>query len=408
MRILLFNFLLLLFFILPQGVSAGGLDTKRSLRIDLRITPAGDSAQYELRSVWTENSGGTGLFEGTNPEYGQFRYTLYSLSTGNILYQDGFSSLYEEWLQSDIEDKQPIDFEHPLSVPLPGEAVRFVLERRNRGGNLDIVLNSEINCQMVPALSTKLKPSVKKIVNNGPAHKKVDVVIVAEGYTAGEKAKFDSDASRFTEYFFGTAPFSEHKSSFNVNSVFIASQESGCITPQKNLYPKTVLGSSFNTFGSERYLETLNAFTLGDYVSQVAHDLIVVLVNTGEYGGGGVFNYFAIGSAHHEQSMAVMIHEIGHTFAGLGDEYYDSEVPYSTLFPLDVEPWEPNITTKVNFESKWKDLMGQDGIGLVEGAGYSAKGIFRSNEKCLMKMLKDPFCKVCQAAIVQRIKLLSN
>jgi hypothetical protein len=406
MRNLLFNFFALIFLCLPAE-SKDRFDIKRSLRIDLAINASLKSSEFKISSVCIEPTGGTGIFRGMNTTHGQFRYSLYSAGDDMLIYSDGFSSLFEEWKSSEYEGKDSACFQHSIAIPLPLENVRLEIECRNQSGGFDKVLTHQIDIAKLKPVQPSIKTSVKQIVNNGAAHTKVDVAIIAEGYTLAEKAKFEDDAARFAQYFLSTEPFSHNASSFNINSVFAPSEESGCTMPGKNIFTKTILGASFDTFGSERYLETLNGFAVGDYVSSVAHDLIVVLVNSAEYGGGGVFNHFAIGSAHNRQSMPVMIHEIGHTFAGLADEYYDSEVPYSDIHPLSVEPWEPNITTKVDFASKWESRLGEEGIGLVEGGGYAAKGIFRSNERCMMKMLADPFCKVCREAIVARIQLLT-
>lgn len=408
MRFLSVNILILLFCGAALAQPSKILNKKQSLRIDLKILPNNGAVNYEISSISKLSVGGTGIFNGLNPTHGQFRFSLYSFKDNVLIYQDGFSSLFEEWESSEYDGKSDMPFEHSLTMPLPMVDVKFVLERRNSLGDFEVVHNQEIIISELKKNSTGLKGDILKIVKNGDAHKKVDVAIVGDGYTLQERSKFEADARRFANYFLTTEPFASHASYFNISSVFIPSQESGCIVPVKGLHPSTLLGSSFSTFGSDRYLETFNAFTLADCLFGVAHDLVVVLVNVEKYGGGGVFNYFANGSAGNSQSMAVMLHEIGHSFAGLADEYYDSEVAYSDFHSKDIEPWESNITTLVDFASKWESRMGEEGVELVEGGGYAAKGIYRSSENCMMKELRYPFCKVCQRVIIERIKLCAG
>jgi len=130
-----------------------------------------------------------------------------------------------------------------------------------------------------------------------------------------------------------------------------------------------------------------------------------------------VYNYYSAVTADHKLTPKVLTHEFGHGFAGLADEYYSSEVAYEEFYPLDVEPWEPNITTRVNFDSKWKSLIAKSvpvptpnekryiGVtGLFEGGGYSARGIYRPSYDCRMKSNEaDSFCEVCQEALEKMI-----
>jgi hypothetical protein len=178
------------------------------------------------------------------------------------------------------------------------------------------------------------------------------------------------------------------------------------------------LNSSFYTFDIDRYLTTQDIKTVNDYAAAVPHDNIIVLINSTKYGGGGVYNYYSGTTTGHQLSPKIFIHEFGHGFAGLADEYYSSTVAYDEFYPLNVEPWEPNITTMVNFESKWKKMIGKNTpqptpseeqfrnvTGLFEGGGYSAKGIFRSEMDCRMKSNETKgYCSVCRNAIKEMIE----
>ncbi len=407
MRFLIFNFYLFLFchVALSQGVNSL-VDKRRSLRVDLLLSGDVTNVTMKVRGISAYNQGGTGLWGGHNSGQGEYRFTLVAKNSQCVVYQDGFSSLFDEWASSDFPGKTPVEFQQVLVMPMPMDDVELIVDKRSKKGYYYPILKQDIKVGQVAGFKPPFIAEVNQLVGFNPSSQMVDVLLVAEGYTESEKNKFKADAARFVEYFLSSVPFAGCANALNIHSVFYPSRQSGCIQPNQGKNPETVLGASFNTFGSERYLQTLNIFTLADYAAAVPHDLIVVLVNTSEYGGGGVFNSFAIGSVDHPLSMAVLMHEIGHAFAGLGDEYYDSEVPYSDFYSADVEPWEPNITTLVDFDSKWKADMANGSVGLVEGAGYSAKGIYRAQEHCLMKALNAPFCQVCQKAVATRIRLV--
>ena len=187
---------------------------------------------------------------------------------------------------------------------------------------------------------------------------------------------------------------------------------------REKIYVNTALNSSFYTFDIDRYLTTRDIKSVNDYAAVVPHDNIIVLINSTRYGGGGVYNYYSGTTSGHQLSPKVFIHEFGHGFAGLADEYYSSAVAYDEFYPLNVEPWEPNITTMVNFESKWKKMIAKDTpvptpaeekyinvTGVFEGGGYSAKGIFRPETDCRMKSNGPKgFCSVCRNAIKEMIE----
>lgn len=178
------------------------------------------------------------------------------------------------------------------------------------------------------------------------------------------------------------------------------------------------MNSSFYTFGTERYLTTQDIKSVNDYAAAVPHDNIVVLINSDKYGGGGLYNYYSGTTSGHLLTPHVFMHEFGHGFAGLADEYYSSDVAYHEFYPLNVEPWEPNITTMVNFDIKWKKAIASETpvptpvedkyknvTGLFEGGGYSAKGIFRPEMNCRMKDIEaNGYCSVCREAIKKMIE----
>ena len=200
------------------------------------------------------------------------------------------------------------------------------------------------------------------------------------------------------------------------------SKQSGVSIPHDNDWRDTAVGSHFDTFYSDRYLTTLNVNTLYDLVWGIPCSSIIILANTDNYGGGGIYNSYTLTSAHNKDARPVVVHEFGHSFAGLADEYYYDD-QYEPMYPTDVEPWEQNITTLVDFDSKWKDMLPSDTpvptpadgkdiytkVGVYEGAGYQSKGCYRPAQECRMKVNNAPgFCPVCQRAISRLIDFLAE
>jgi hypothetical protein len=259
---------------------------------------------------------------------------------------------------------------------------------------------------------------VKTVIENGKTEACIDIVLIGEGYTEMEAQKFFEDAGFFANALFTSAPFKANEHKFNIRAVLAASDEQGVDDPNSGIFKKTALGASYNTLYSDRYLMTTEMGKVSNYAGLVPYDQIIILVNTEKYGGGGIFNFYALNSTRGRKNIEVFIHEFGHSFAGLADEYYTSDVSYENYFPLHLEPWEANITTRVDFESKWAGLIDADTplptpatnryknkIGLFEGGGYVPKGVYRPFVDCRMKSneAKD-FCPVCSLEIVKTIK----
>jgi hypothetical protein len=229
--------------------------------------------------------------------------------------------------------------------------------------------------------------------------------------------KFRADVKRLADTLFQEPPFDKYADRINIWAVEAPSQEAGVDVPGEHIYVNTALNSSYYTFDIDRYLTTQDIESVNDFAAAAPHDQIVILINSERYGGGGVYNYYSAVTSDHKFTPRVFTHEFGHGFAGLADEYYTSDVAYEEFYPLDVEPWEPNITTRVNFESKWKEYIARSVpiptpndkryiniTGLFEGAGYSAKNIYRPSFDCRMKSNQaEYFCEVCQRAIEKMI-----
>ena len=351
----------------------------------------------------------------TDPfKYGNFIYEVFDDTTNVLIYSRGFSSLYQEW-QTTAEAKTiSRSFYEVVTMPFPKNKIRLVIIGRKRDGAFNTYYETKIDpADYFIRKEPPLNVQSAEIKRGGDPTKSVDVAFIAEGYTADEMDKFHEDVKKMSDSLFSEEPFADYEKRFNIWAVDAVSQESGTDVPGEGIYVNTALNSSFYTFNIDRYVTTQDIKSVNDYAAVVPHDVIIILVNSSRYGGGGVYNYYSGTTAGHELSQKVFMHEFGHGFAGLADEYYTSEVAYEEFYPLDTEPWEPNITTMVDFGSKWKKHIAKrtpvptpaeeefkNVTGVFEGGGYSEKGIFRPEMDCRMKSNEAKgFCSVCRNAI---------
>ncbi|MEZ4996521.1 MAG: M64 family metallopeptidase [Bacteroidales bacterium] len=391
----------------------------RTMRFDFMLAGNSTTTKVYPVSFREEPFWGGSLVNLTDPfGYGNFRYEVFDDSTRTLLYSRGFCTLYQEW-QTTAEARQMERVFHEVATfPFPKNKVNFVLSIRGRDGKFSKLYETAIDPSSY--FITREKPDASlasRIYGTGDPHTSLDIAFIAEGYTRSEMEKFRNDVKRMADYIFQELPFDKYQDRINIWAIEAPSQESGTDVPGEAIYVNTALNSSYYTFDVDRYLTTQDIRRVNDYAAAAPHDQIIVLINSTRYGGGGVYNYYSAVTADHQLTPKVLTHEFGHGFAGLADEYYSSEVAYEEFYPLDVEPWEPNITTRVDFDSKWKDLIARSvpvptpnnkryiGVtGLFEGGGYSAKGIYRPSFDCRMKSNQaDSFCEVCQRAIEEMI-----
>jgi hypothetical protein len=250
----------------------------------------------------------------------------------------------------------------------------------------------------------------KYMVQNGTPEECIDIAILAEGYKPEEMELFYEDAAKVNEFLFSYEPFKSLQKKFNFVAVASPSEDSGVSIPKKGEWKHTAFSSNYSTFYSDRYLTTSHLKAVHDALAGIPYEHIIVLANTDEYGGGGIYNSLMLTAAHHSTFRPVVVHEFGHSFAGLADEYFYDDDVMSGSYPLDIEPWEANITTLVDFDSKWKDMLPkgtpiptieQDTpVGVFEGGGYSSKGVYRPAYDCRMRTNSSlDFCTVCDKAI---------
>lgn len=346
--------------------------------------------------------------------YGQHKIHIVDAASGTLIFTKHYNCLFDEWqITSEAKTIKKV-FEESAVFPFPKKDV--IIQIYDRDSLNQWILNTAFSFSTG---KTELKKDrnllfpEKKIIYNGEPSQKLDIVIVPDGYSAKNLDKFEKDCQRFAQYLFGCKPFDKHKDKINIWAVMAPSTEDGTDEPHKNIWKQTIVNCTFNFFGSERYLMTYDNRSMHDIAANCPYDQIVVLVNSAEYGGGGIYNFYATCTSDNPYSNFVFIHEFGHSFAGLADEYVDDDLSYNNLYPLNVEPWEPNITTLVDFKSKWESMMDTLSpnkvnasskqaplVALFEGAGYKSKGIYRPAADCSMRTSKyNNFCPVCLQAI---------
>lgn len=336
--------------------------------------------------------------------------TVSDPETGKILYTNPFSTLFQEWLTTPESETESRSFENSVTVPLPKQPADITVSLRNNRHQEIGKLTHRYRPDDILIRVSGRDPLPHKYLhkgNNGDAT--IDVAIVAEGYTESEMDKFLEKAEIFSNEILSYEPFASNKEKFNFVAVMTPSKESGVSIPARGEWKETAFDSHFSTFYSDRYLTTPRVWRIHQQLEGIPYEHILIVVNTDEYGGGGIYNNYQIASAENEYTLPVTVHEFGHSFAGLADEYF-YEGEEDDTYPLDIEPWEGNITTNVDFSSKWADMINEGtGIGMFEGGGYKTKGVFRPTENCRMRTNKYPsFCPVCERIISEVIEFYTE
>lgn len=353
------------------------------------------------------------------PLQGNGQIIMRDVASGSVIYKTSFSSLFQEWLETDEAKSITKGFENTFLVPYPLHPTEIEITlldpHRNVRASMKHVVNPNDILIHKKGL-THITP-YKYLLQSGSTDKSIDVAILAEGYTSKEMETFYKDAAIACESLFSHEPFKSLKNHFNIVAVASSSEDSGVSIPRLGEWKQTAFGSHFSTFYSDRYLTTSRVKSIHDALAGIPYEHIIILANTEEYGGGGIYNSYTLTTAHHPNFRPVVVHEFGHSFGGLADEYfYDNDDVMTDLYPLNVEPWEQNISTKVDFASKWENMLAKSTpiptptdqskkypVGVYEGGGYSSKGVYRPADDCRMRTNEYPtFCPVCQRAI-QRI-----
>lgn len=416
---------------------------------------------YRVEGDWPGSQ--TQLVDTTNT--GKYRWRMFDTATGHEVWSRGFCSIYGEWETSAEAKTTWQSFEESQRMPEPRTPVKLALEKRTDSGSFKEIWRTDLDPQGRFVDRSVLAPSgeVVTLIENGPAATKVDLLFVADGYTAAQREKFVGDARRYADILLATEPYARRAKDFNVRALFVPVSESGISNPRKGVWRDSAFGLAFNAFDSDRYVLTFSDRTLREACAQAPYDTLILLFNERKYGGGGIYNLWSTAASDSVFAPYLIVHEFGHAFAGLADEYYSSQVAYEAFTPAGSEPWEPNVTALSDpTQLKWKDLVengvplptpwGQAAyderdlayqaqrkalidrkaseddnealmqeigkttrpllaaepyvgrVGAFEGAMYEAKGLYRPEVDCIM-FTRNPktFCKVCERAIERTI-----
>ena len=403
-------------------------------------------------------------------DLGKYLFEVLDRRTNRVIYSRGFASIYGEWETTPESREVHRTFHESLRFPWPRRPVQVVLKVRGAENGFHEIWSTVVDpdSRFVNPADRPPAGEVWSLFTSGPPSEKVDLLILGEGYTEDERGKFRADATRLTEALFEEEPFRSRRDDFNVWGIDLPSAAAGVSRPRAGQFRRTPLSAEYNVFDSERYLLTYDNRALRDAASAAPYEFIEILVNEEQYGGGGIFNFQATAAAGTGFAEYVFIHEFGHHFAGLADEYYTSDVAYETGAAYHPEPWEPNVTALHDpGDLKWGDLVAPDTplptpwdkqafeasstaaqrerrdlraagapeaemdrlftaqmeretallasmphagkVGAFEGASYEPAGLYRPEIDCIM-FTRNPvgFCRVCRRAISRVIDQYSR
>ena len=349
--------------------------------------------------------------------YGNYFMKVYEASGRKLLYSRGYSTLFFEWQTTKEADTVTRSFSESVVFPYPKVPVDVEISKRTWEGRWKKIFSYHVDTgNYFIKKDMRMEYPVYDVWTSGDPAEKVDVVILPDGYTEEEMDRFVADCRQFEKNFFTYSPYKESRMKFNLRAVLAPSPGSGTDIPAEDVWVPTILNTSYYTFDSERYLMTYDYKRVRDLAANAPYDQIYILVNSDKYGGGAIYNFYNVAVNGNMKSAKILIHEFGHGFAGLGDEYGPDET-YGEFYNTKVEPWEPNLTTLVHFERKWKDMVADTVpvptpdiekyyhvVGVFEGGGYMNKGMYRPMHDCLMNTFNgDVFCPVCRRAILRMI-----
>jgi hypothetical protein len=441
-----------------------------TVRLDYTHSGNALSDQYAIERVLIEPLPWPGdpsqPFDNTNR--GQNRVEVVDAKTGDLLYSRDFSTVFGEWKTTEEANKISHGFHESVRFPKPERPVRVRILKRDERNQFSVAWSVEVDTDGQDVVKKQGPAPARPIPIrvSGPSPNKVDLLILGDGYTQADMAKFEADARRLSNHLFEVSPFRERAGDFNVWAMAVPTQESGISRPSGGVHHASPLGTRYDIFGSERYVLTLDNRALRDIAQYAPYEFIEILVNNETYGGGGIFGQFSTAAASNAWANYLFVHEFAHHFAGLADEYYTSPVAYQSSGAR-MEPWEPNVTAlrdpaklkwnkhvkagtplptpwpKAEYEaysreyqkrraalraanrpeSEMNALFREDlqrtnaifanaqyrhAVGAFEGANYEASGYYRPAMQCIMFDRSEQFCPVCQDGIGDIIDLYAR
>ncbi|MGV8923285.1 MAG: IgA Peptidase M64 [Thermomonas sp.] len=456
---------------LMASITAGAA-TPPTLRVDIQHSGDAKAEHYALDRVVVEPLPWPGnpdqMLDTTNR--GSQKFEVVDAASGKLLYSRGYATIFGEWRTTEQAQASQRSFQESLRFPMPTAPVKLTVYGRDADNAFapswsvtvdPDALDVERVARPAPAMPIAIR-------HNGDSAHKVDLLLLGDGYTAAEMGKFEQRARALADHLFSVSPFKERASDFNVWALAVPTPESGVSRPSTGIHHVSSTGVRYDIFGSERYILTLDNRAFRELAQYAPYDAVEIMVNGKTYGGGGIFGQFSTVAADNDWRDYVFVHEFGHHFAGLADEYYTSPVSYASADKPTVEPWEPNVTALLDPDSlKWKraptspvaplptpwpkaefetyergiqarraklradqrleaemsalfheeqahvealfsKAQYRDAVGAFQGGNYSSTGYYRPQLQCMMFTRSDAFCGVCQHAIEEIIDLYSQ
>lgn len=416
-----------IFCLIISSVLYAGFDdhfSLKTLRVDYYHSGDHQSEYYSMDEVKIEPWWGGSVTNLVDTfQYGHYFFKVIEKKSDITIYSRGYSTLFREWQTTDEAKKTTKSFTETIVCPLPKNECSIIFYSRDEKGNFEEQFRYEFNPgnYFISTERRHVYPMFDAYVSGDP-RECVDIVLLPEGYAESEMGTFIKDCIDFSSTLFSFQPYDKYADRFNIRGVLAPSMESGNDIPADSIWRRTLMSTSFYTFDSERYCMTYDNKSVRDLAANAPYDQIYILVNSKKYGGGAIYNYYSVSVNSNRAAAKIFIHEFGHGFAGLGDEYYNTTEPYNEFYPEDLEPWEPNLTTLVDFNGKWNHLLDKDTpiptpmteeyrhqTGVFEGGGYAAKGVYRPAYDCLMNSFAvDKFCLPCQEAIEKMIRFYTE
>jgi len=395
-----------------QVISAqySSIDSLKSMRIDYYLSGNLESYSLSFRKAYiiSHHTFNPASYLSTN-NLGSNKIEICDSASGVLLYTKSFCTLFDEWLHSSEANIINKSFEQSICIPLPNKSFYLKFYDRDSLNNFQLKDSFVIQPESYFNETFNINTQYSIIHKGNDPKKALDIAFIAEGFTLNQMESFKSQTVQLTKFLLETEPFSKYKNKINCYAIESPSIDSGADVPASNSWKNTALESSFYTFDCERYIMTTSYFKTMDFACNTPFDIIVILVNTDIYGGGGIFNHYATVTTKNEYNKTVVVHELGHLLAGLADEYTGNGMT-SSFYKLNVEPWEPNITNLIDFKSKWQYMLNKNtpiptpdnkkylqSLGVFEGAGYLTKGMYRPAVDCRMHSNEaKSFCRVCE------------
>lgn len=343
------------------------------------------------------------------PLAGNGQITVRSHRSQQVIYRHSFSTLFQEWLATDEAKHTQRSFENVFLVPFPLDTVDITVQLFDFHNHVQATMTHTVSPSdvLISRQGERLVSPYVTLQQAADTTRCIHIAYVPEGYTAEQMPQYLDHCRQAMKALFRHEPFKSLRPRFNIIALTTPSVDSGVSIPGKGLWLNTVLGSHFDTFYVPRYLTTLHLKQLHNLLAGTPYEHIIILANTPNYGGGGIYNSYNLSYTGGDKFEPVVVHEFGHSFGGLGDEYpYGEEDP---MYFADTEPWEPNLTTLHDFSQKWQNLIDQGRASLVEGGGYQTKGVWRGQADCRMRTNEEPdFCPVCQQALERLIRFYTD